>query len=61
MSLSAPGALVVVKHVPPLIALHIVAPSRQFDKQGQTTGSLIVKLLCCYENAAAVGGEIAAF
>ena len=43
MMLSVPGAMVVVKHVAPLIAVHIVAPGRQFEKQGQKPGSLIVK------------------
>ena len=43
MMLSATGALVVVKHVAPLIAVHIVAPGRHFQKQGQRPGSLIVK------------------
>ena len=43
MMLSAPGARVVVKHVAPLIAVHIIAPGRQFKKQGRKPGSLIVK------------------
>ena len=43
MLLSAPGVLVVVKHVAPLIAVHIVAPGRQFEKQGRKPGSLFVK------------------
>ena len=43
MMLSAPGAPVVVKHVAPLIAVHMVALCRQFEKQGRKPGSLIVK------------------
>ena len=42
MMLSAPGALVVLKHVAPLIAVHIVAPGRQSEKRGRKQGSLIV-------------------
>ena len=41
--MSAPGAKVVVEHVASLIAVHIIAPGRQFEKQGQKPGSLIVK------------------
>ena len=43
MMLSAPGAMVVMKHVAPLIAVHIIAPGRQYKKQARNPGSLIVK------------------
>ena len=35
MVLSAPGTVVVVKHIAPLVPVHIVAPGRQF-KLGPT-------------------------
>ena len=43
MMLSAAGAMVVVRHAAPLTAVHIVAPGRQFEKQGRKPGSFIVR------------------
>ena len=43
MVLSAPGTVVVVKHIAPLVPVHIVAPGRQFEKQGRKPGSFIVQ------------------
>ena len=43
MVLSAPGTVVVVKHIAPLVSVHIVAPGRQFEKQGQKPGGFIVQ------------------
>ena len=41
--LSAPGTVVVVEHIAPLVPVHIVAPGRQFEKQGRKPGSFIVQ------------------
>ena len=43
MVLSAPGTVVVVKHIAPLVPVQIVAPGRQFEKQGRKPGSFIVQ------------------
>ena len=43
MVLSAPGTVVVVQHIAPLVPMHIVAPRRQFEKQGRKPGSFIVQ------------------
>ena len=43
MVLSAPGTVVVVKHIALLVPVHIVAPGRQFEKRGRKPGSLIVQ------------------
>ena len=43
MVLSAPGTVVVVEHIAPLVSVHIVAPGRQFEKQGRKPGSFIVQ------------------
>ena len=43
MVLSAPGTVVVVKHIAPLVLVHIVAPECQFEKQGRQPGSFIVQ------------------
>ena len=43
MVLSAPGTVVVVKHIAPLVPVHIVAPGRQSEKQGRKPGSFIVQ------------------
>ena len=43
MVLSAPGTVVVIKHVAPLVPVYIVAPGRQFEKQGRKPGSFIVR------------------
>ena len=43
MVLSAPGTVVVVEHIAPLVPVHIVAPGRQFEKQGRKPGSFIVQ------------------
>ena len=41
--LSAPGTVVVVEHIAPLVPVHIVAPGRQFEKQGRKPGSFVVQ------------------
>ena len=43
MVLSAPETVVVVKHIAPLVPVHIVAPGRQFEKQGRKPGSFMVQ------------------
>ena len=43
MVLSAPGTVVGVKHIAPLVPVHIVAPGRQLEKQGRKPGSFIVQ------------------
>ena len=43
MVLPAPGTVVVVKHIAPLVPVHIVAPGRQFEKHGRKPGSFIVQ------------------
>ena len=43
MVLSAPGTVVVVEHIAPLVPVHIVAPGRQFEKQGRKPGSFVVQ------------------
>ena len=43
MVLSASGTVVVVEHIAPLVPVHIVAPGRQFEKQGREPGSFIVQ------------------
>ena len=43
MVLSAPGTVVVVEHIAPLVPVHIVAPGRQFEKQGRKPASFIVQ------------------
>ena len=43
MVLSAPGTVVVVEHIAPLVPVHIVAPGRQFEEQGRKPGSFIVQ------------------
>ena len=43
MVLSAPGAVVVGEHIAPLVPVHIVAPGRQFEKQGRKPGSFFVQ------------------
>ena len=43
MVLSALGTVVVVEQIAPLVPVHIVAPGRQFEKQGRKPGSFIVQ------------------
>ena len=43
MVLSAPGTVVVVKHIAPLVPVHIAAAGLQFEKQGRKPGSFIVQ------------------
>ena len=43
MVLSAPETVLVVEHIAPLVPVHIVAPGRQFEKQGRKPGSFIVQ------------------
>ena len=43
MVLSAPGTVVVMEHIAPLVPVHIVAPGRQFEKQGRKPGSFVVQ------------------
>ena len=49
MVLSAPGTVVVVEHIAPLVPVHIVAPGRQFEKQGRKPGSFIVTAMLLWE------------
>ena len=43
MVLSAPGTVVVVEHIAPLVPVHIAAPGRQFENQGRKPGSFVVQ------------------
>ena len=55
MVLSAPGTVVVVEHIAPLVPVHIVAPGRQFEKQGQKPGSFVVQAEAGADHYVAMG------
>ena len=55
MVLSASGTVVVVEHIAPLVPVHIVAPGRQFEKQGRKPGSFIVQAEAWADRYVALG------